>query len=142
VAYADIEQIVIGWLVVNVFPGAGVDRVRVTEGGSDRPDNLIATARVVTVEKIPSSAGDTTPTLDVVDLEVNCYARNRARTRDMAEQVRTALRYQLAKHTDPGTGAFITQVRTSRPPVEAPWETKDTVRYLASYRLWVHHSPV
>lgn len=140
-AYADIEQIVIGWLIVNVFPGAGTDRVRVTEGGSDRPDNLIQAARVVTVEKVPS-AGDDTPTLDIVDLEVNCYARNRARTRQIADQVRAGLRYQLPKHTDPDTGAFITQVRTSRPPVEAPWETKDTVRYLASYRLWVHHAPV
>lgn len=141
-AYADLEQIVIGWLIANVFPGAGTSRVRVGEGGSDLPDNVIHAERLVTVEKIQSSPGDAVPTLDIADLEVNAYARNRLRARTVAEQVRAGLRYQLPGHTDPSTGAFVKQVRALAPPAEAPWESADTSRYLATYRIWLHHSPV
>lgn len=141
-AYADIESITIAWLADVVFTATGTDRVRVSEGGTGRPQNLRHAERLVTVEHASSSPGDADMTVDVVDLEVAAFARTRARARELASQTRAALRYQFEKYTDVASGAFIMQVRATSPPIEAPWEARDTTRFVAVYRLWVHHNPL
>lgn len=137
-AYVDIETIAINWLTALVFTDTGTDRVRVA---AEVPSNWQPASRLVTVAKSPSSPGDGVITLDVVDLDVDCYARTRTRARALAEQVRAAFRLQLPLHTDPATGAFIRAVATITPPVPAPWEAEAIVRFTATYRLWVHHNP-
>lgn len=141
-AYADPETIAIDWLRANVFTGTGDNRVLVVDGGLDAVRNKQHAARFVTVDKLLSSPGDATPTLDIADLEINYFARNRDRARALATTAHPALRYLLPKYTHPGTGAFVKQVRVFSGPAEAPWESRDTARYLASYRLWIHHNPL
>ena len=139
--YADPEAIVKAFLA-GVFPTAGADRVRITTGGTDRVRNLQHAARYITVEKLPTSPGDAQPTLDVADVEVNYFARNRDRAKNMANTAHVALRYLMERHTDPATGAFVKQVRVTGAPAETPWDESDTARYTATYRLWIHHNPL
>lgn len=138
--YADPEQILATWLTTNVFPGTGQDRVRVVTG-EDLPKNLQHAQRVVRVVQI-QSPGDAQPTLDIADLELNWYARTRDRARDIANQTRAAMRYQLEKATDPATGAFVKQVRFLASPAQAPSDTSAFFRRVATARLWIHHNPL
>lgn len=139
--YADPEQIVATWLRTNVFPGAGQDRVRVVTG-EDFLLNIQQSQRLVRVVQIPSSPGDAVPTLDVADVELNWYARDLDRVRDLANETRVAMRYQLEQTTDPATGAFVTQVRFLAAPAQAPSESSMFFRRVATARVWIHHNPL
>lgn len=139
--YADPERIVKSWLVANVFPGAGEDRVRVVTG-EDFPLNVQQSMRLVRIVQIPSSPGDAVRTMDIADLEINTYARTRDRVRDLANEVRVAMRYQLEKATDADTGAFVKQVRWLASPAQAPSESAMFLRRVATARLWIHHNPL
>lgn len=142
-AVADVEQIIVDFLTTNVFPTAPPeDRVLVVTGGIDQLRNPQHSARLVTVEQMPSGPGDTLPTLMVADVELSFFARNRERAKSLAFAAHPALRYQLERHTDPTSGALIRQVRMLSGLAEVRWGTRDTVRYLASYRLWLHHNPL
>lgn len=139
--YADPEQVVQRWLTANVFPGAGEDRVRVVTG-EDFPLNEQQSMRLVRIVQVPSSPGDAVLTLDIADLELNWYARTRDRVRDLANQTRVAMRYQLEKATDPDTGAFVKQVRWLASPAQAESESSMYFRRVATARLWLHHNPL
>lgn len=141
--YADPELVLKRWLVANVFAGTGETRVRVVVGDLDPEElNLQHSQRLVRIVQIPSSPGDTLPTLDVADLELNWYARDRERVRALTDQTRVAMRYQLEKTTDATTGAFVKQVRWLSSPADAPSESSMFRRRLATARLWIHHDPL
>lgn len=141
---ADVEQIVADWLSATVLADSG-DRVLVVVGGPQqqpRPRrNVTQSARMVTVERIGSSAGDAQPTMDVADVQIDCFARNRERAKQLAYRVHVGMWYQFEAYTHPGTGAFVTQVRVVGAPAQAPWEAETSARYTATYRVWVHHAP-
>jgi hypothetical protein len=141
--YADPEQIVQRWLIANVFPGAGTDRVLVTTGEPNPSDqNIQHSQRLVRVKLLPSSPGDAVPTLDIADLEINCYARSPDRVKAITDVIRVAMRYQFEKSTDATTGAFVKQVRWLSVPTLVPSDTAMFARFRASARLWIHHSPL
>lgn len=141
--YADPELIVQRWLIANVFPGAGQDRVLVTTGEPNPGDqNIQHSQRLVRVKQMPSSPGDDQPTLDIADLEINCYARKPDRVKAIANQVRLSLRYQLEKSTDAETDAFVKQVRWLSVPTLVPSDTAMFTRFRATVRLWIHHNPL
>lgn len=140
---ADVERIVADFLTAAVFPpNPPEDRVLVVTGGIDQLRNIPHSARLVTVEQIPSGTGDPLPTLTVADVELNFFARNRERAKALVYTAHPVLRYQLERHTHPGSGAFVKQVRLLSGLAEVPWDTHDTSRFLASYRLWLHHNPL
>lgn len=141
--YADPEQIVKSWLITHVFPGVGEDRVRVFTGEVIPAElNVQHSQRLVRILQISSSPGDAVVTLDIADLEINCYARTRNRVRDLANQVRVSMRYQLERSTDPDTGAFVKQVRWLASPAQVPSESSGFQRRMATCRLWIHHDPL
>lgn len=142
-AYADPELILKRWLISAVFPGTGQDRVRV-EVGDLTPEeiNFQQAQRLIRIVQLASSPGDTTITLDVADLELNWYARNRQRVRELTDQTRVAMRYQLEGVTDPDTGAFIKQARWLSSPADTPSESSMFRRRTATARLWIHHNPL
>jgi hypothetical protein len=141
--YADPEQLVATWLVANVFPGSGQDRVRVETGEVDPEKfNVQHAMRLIRIVQLPSSPGDAEPTLDIADLELNWYARTRDRARDIANQTRAEMRYRLEKATDPTTGAFVKQVRWPGTPVQVPSDTAMYFRYRGTARLVIHHNPL
>lgn len=138
--WADPEQVVARFLTGQVFTAGGADRVRVVVG-DEPPSNLQHAQRVVQLVQLPSSPGDAELTLDAADIEINTFARTRDRSRDLAAEVRTAMRWRLPKSTDSTTGAFVTRVDTLGPPVETEWQSSTTHRRMASYRVWIHHNP-
>lgn len=141
--YADPELILQRWLIANVFPGVGQDRVRVVVGELDPEElNVQHSQRLVRVTQIPSSPGDAVPTLDIADLEINWYARDRERVRALTNQTRVAMRYQLERATDATSGAVVTQVRWFAAPADAPSESSMFRRRVATARLWIHHNPL
>lgn len=139
--YADPEQVLATWLRTNVFPGAGEDRVRVVTG-DDFDLNVQQSMRLIRVVQVPSSPGDAVLTLDIADLEINWYARDRDRVRDLANEARAAMRYQFERTTDAATGAFVKQVRFLSVPAHAPSESSMYFRRVATARLWIHHNPL
>jgi hypothetical protein len=141
VPYADPERVVADWLTANVFVDSGPDRVRVVRG-EDLPGNIHLAQRVIRVVQIPSGPGDTLPTLDIADVELNWYARTRDRVRELADTTRAELRYRLPKTTHPGSGAFVKQVLMLGGPAEAPSESSAFHRRLATVRIWLHHNPL
>lgn len=141
--YANPEQILQRWLIAEVFPGVGADRVRVVAGEVDpKAINIQQAMRLVRIIKLSSSPGDAEPTLDIADLEINAYAATRDRAGDLAEQVRAQTRYRLAKTTDATTGAFVTKVIWPGVPVQVPSDTAMFARFRGTVRLWVHHNPL
>lgn len=139
--YADPETIAADYLKTHVFTSNDDNRVRVVVG-EDRDITLQHSQRIVRIVQQASSPFDAEQTLDIADLDVDCFARTRQRARELAFEVRAQLRYQLAKTTHPGSGAFIKQVRTFTPPTEAPWDVHGMHRQRSTYRLWIHHNPL
>jgi hypothetical protein len=138
VGYPNLEKLTGDWLRANVFVATGPDRVRVAD---EWPDNLQHAARVVCIQRSETSPGDTQVTMDVADLDVDCFARTRQRAMDLAEQVRAELRLRFLHYTDPQTGAFIHKVQTFSGPAVAPYDSSLVVRVAATYRVSVHVDP-
>lgn len=140
--YPDLEVIVRDWARtdLNIPPPADTkQRIRVE---NRLPDNLQFVARLVVIADQPSAPGDVDLTLDVADLQVDCYAGSRERAKALAELVRAAFRLRLPHHTDPGTGAFITRVQTFARPTIAPFANSSRLELCAAtYRLTVHAAP-
>ncbi|WP_407566843.1 hypothetical protein [Polymorphospora sp. A560] len=106
------------------------------------PSNSQYTYRLVVVQTAVSSPGDTTLTLDVVDLNIDCYAGTDEMAAGLAEMVRSALRLRFVRHIDPVSGAFIKSVETLARPAWAPWDDASAIeRWTAAYRLTVHATP-
>ncbi len=139
-AYADTQQIVLGRLHTRLNIDVPLsERIRVED---ELPTNSQYAGRLVVVTVNPGSPGDTTLTLDLVDLDIDAFAGSRDRTRDLAEQVRTEMRVHLSHYTDPASGAFIKRVQTLGRPAPAAWDDASRIeRWSALYRLTVHHAP-
>lgn len=132
-AYPNVEALVTAWLPARL----GVN-VTVTE---DPPTRLAADMLVVVVGEIPGP-GDTQLTLDVSDIDIDCYAGSRDAARDLAEQVRSQMRLNLPHtiHTA-YSGAFVNRVQTLAKPAPTLYDVAVIRRCSATYRITVHATP-
>lgn len=90
---------------------------------------------VVFVERI--SGADLDPRLDRPVVDIDVYAAARVQAQDIAETIRTELRFNL-----PGAtvgGAVFTRVRTVVGPRVLPHANPRVSRYSANYELLLHH---
>lgn len=119
--YADAELLAVTWLT----PRLGVRVV------TDTPAEMAKALPLVQVTRYGGADGQ--PTLDRVQLDVDCYTDNRRTALQLAEQVRDALRFDL-----PGTtvdGALVCAVDTIGAPAWRPFDVTGVRRFGASYRL-------
>ncbi|MFY1595489.1 hypothetical protein [Micromonospora sp. WMMD737] len=103
--------------------------------GEDLPTRLTAGLRQVAVNDA-GGPGDQVLTLDVADVDVDCFADDRDAARDLGEECRRALRRLL-----PGTshgGVFVKDVLTLARPALIPYDVPVIRRCTASYRLTLH----
>lgn len=129
-AYPNVEALVTAWLPARL--GANVT---VTE---DPPTRLAADMLVVVVGEIPGP-GDTQLTLDVSDIDIDCYAGSRDAARDLAEQVRSQMRLNLPHTTH--DDAFVNRVQTLAKPAPTLYDVPVIRRCSATYRITVHATP-
>lgn len=98
------------------------------------PDGPTAMLPVVFVERI--SGADLDPVLDRPVIDVDVYAGTRAQAQEIAETIRTELRFNL-----PGStvgGAVFTRTRTIVAPRVLPHANPKVRRYSANYELLLH----
>lgn len=121
--YLDVERLLVPWLAAHLD-------VRVV---TDIPADL---ARVLPVVQLARIGGtDSTPTLDVALMDVDCYTAGRAASFELAERVREALRFAL-----PGqqlAAAYIPKVATALAPAWRPYDNTNVRRVGASYEVTV-----
>lgn len=101
------------------------------------PDGPTYMLPVVFVERI--SGADLDPILDRPIVDVDVYAGDRATAHEIAETIRTDLRFNL-----PGAvvgGAVITRTRTVVAPRILPHANPKVRRYSANYELLLHPVP-
>lgn len=123
--YAIAETVLTTWLKA-AFPLARV----VTE----LPANLATVVPCIQVTRF--GGGDDVITLDAAHIDIDCYAVDRTTARDLAEQIRTSLRFQL-----PGqivAGGTVAQVSTIAAPSWTPYDNTALRRFVASYRVVIH----
>lgn len=123
-AYADVEELLIGWLATELS-------VRCV---TDLPANVQSILPVVQVTRFGGT--DRFPTLDQPHVDIDCYAADRAGAHDIAEQVRSALRFSLRGQTV--DGAVVSRVETLTGPSWRPYEDEHLRRFGASYRITIH----
>ncbi len=124
--YADVETRLAPWLHEQVGHKVWAD--------PGIPDNWPFTAPLITVRRGPGE-GDTALTLDSALLDIDVYAKVADHARQVAEQVRSAMRLVLPQHTwDDGvtvSGSF-----TVTGPFWAP--DPSLLRRSATYRVILH----
>lgn len=133
-AYVASESVIRTWLAAHF---TGTARV-VTE----LPANLEASLPVVEVERIGGTAAYPS-LLDRPRMDVWCYAgatgtagqpgyvSPRVAARNLAEQVRAALLFQLPGQS--AAGGFVAQVTEQQAPVWRPFDNTDVRRFQATY---------
>lgn len=130
--YADPVALVLAWLPAQLTT-ATEDAV-----GEDPPTRSITGLRSVVLADA-GGPGDQVLTLDVADLDVDCYADTRDAAKALAEDCRRALRLLL-----PGTThgeVFVKNVSTVARPVLIPYDVAVIRRVTATYRLHLHAAP-
>jgi len=128
VALAAAESVIRAWLAQQ-FPNARV----VTE----TPADLVDVLPCIRVERFGGS--DDVYTLDVANIDVDCYDATREAARSLAEDVRTALR--LSAEGQSVNGALIAQVTTISAPTWTPYDNTNLRRFTASYRIAIRSIP-
>lgn len=123
--YASVEKLLVGWLETQL-PAP----VRVV---TELPAGLAAKLPVVQVVRF--GGPDELPTIDLPNVDVDCYAATRGASEDLAEAVRDLLRFTLPGKTV--DGATVTRVQTISGPAWRPWDDTTMRRHGASYQLTI-----
>lgn len=97
----------------------------------------LETVPVLQVTRI--GGADSLPVLDVANVDVDTFGPSREAARDLAEEVRAALRFEL-----PGSvieGALVAEVTTISAPRWVPYGNPNVRRFVASYRITIRSTP-
>lgn len=119
--FADVEQVLIDWLSTNL----GLTCM------DELPYDMVFELPAIVVSRF--SGADEQWVLDKPRVDVDVYAGTRAVAKQVSEQIRGALRFQLRNAEVPG--GLITQVFTVAGPAQRPWDSKDLRRFGASYQV-------
>lgn len=124
VRYIDVERVLVAWLTDRLS-------VRVV---TDLPADL---ERQVPILQLARFGGDDFyPGLDAAEVDVDAYGPDRATATQLAEDARSALRFEL-----PGTqieNAVFARVNTLQAPVFKPYDNSALRRFGASYQIYIH----
>lgn len=122
--YGDVEAITVAWLA------AQFDGVRVcTETPATLPAQVIQVVRF--------GGGRPSIPYDVATVDVDCYAADRAASKQLAEQVAHALVFDLPGYRA-GTTAVLS-VECLSAPSWAPWDNTTVRRTTAAYQIRTHN---
>lgn len=120
--FADVEKLLVGWLKTQLTP------VRVV---TETPANLQAVLPVIQVGRVGGADRDVV--IDNALVTVDCFGASREAAKTLAEQVRTALRFQLPGHAT--TDCVVTKTTTVSAPAWRPWDDTSLRRFGASYQI-------
>lgn len=126
---ADIEQILVDYLAAQL-------QVRTC---TELPAELAVpdTLPIVQVEEV-FGPGESVPSLDVCDVDIDAYAETRPDAKDLAERVRSLIMYDLPGRTFANGLVSISKVSTDRKPSRLPYDDSGIRRFGAAYRITVH----
>lgn len=124
--YADVEQLLIGWIPTVVLARA------VTE----TPDKMETVLPIIRVTRVggPSLVGFDQPTIDI-----DCFAATRPAAKALAIQLHAAIEYQLPGFTN--TYGTVIETQALSGPAWRPWDIAGPSglrRFGALYRMIVH----
>lgn len=128
--YGNPPRMVLAWLPGQLPSPATV---------SDKPPTRLTAGLRLVVVTDGGGPGDGVLTLDVADLDVDCYADDPDVAVDLAEEVRSTLRLLLPATTH--SGVFIKDVGTLARPAPVPYDVAAISKVTATYRLVLHAAP-
>lgn len=136
-AFPSIEQ----FLVTHLKPAVGVHVLTELPNDFQDPDGPVDLLPVIAVDRI--SGADLDWRMDRPIVDIDCYGPDRAVAQDIAERVRSWIRYvvvgqplRLGDH-----GVVVTRTRTVVGPRLLPHANERVRRYQANYEFALHPTP-
>lgn len=122
--YGDVEQITVAWLASRIL-----DARTCTE--------LPAILPAKTIQVVRFGGGRPGIPFDLANVDVDCYAADRATSKGLAERVAHALMFDLPGFTAGGT--TVVSVECLSAPSWAPYDNTTVRRMTAAYQFRTHN---